>query len=49
MWGCIIYHFINDLDLITGEYNTPDPNLWTDEELGIPPDSEGPAPRIDGS
>ncbi|KAL0280920.1 UNVERIFIED_CONTAM: hypothetical protein PYX00_002072 [Menopon gallinae] len=44
MWGWIIYHFINDFDHITGEYVTPDPSLWTDEELGIPPDSAGPAP-----
>ncbi|MPC47563.1 NADH dehydrogenase [ubiquinone] 1 beta subcomplex subunit 2, mitochondrial-like [Portunus trituberculatus] len=40
MWWWILYHFMTDYEHITGEFAYPDPSLWTDEELGIPPDDE---------
>jgi len=44
IWGWIIYNFVFHNEHVFGHYVDPDPNLWTDEYLGIPPDEEGLAP-----
>lgn len=40
MWWWILYHIFTEYEHITGEFEYPDPSLWTNAELGIPPDSE---------
>jgi hypothetical protein len=39
-WFWIFYNFWYDPDMLLGHpsYQPPNPELWTDEELGIPPD-----------
>ncbi|XP_020279989.1 NADH dehydrogenase [ubiquinone] 1 beta subcomplex subunit 2, mitochondrial-like [Pseudomyrmex gracilis] len=46
MWWWILWHFWHDFGHIVGEFPYPDPSEWTDEELGIPPDEDGPLSRI---
>ncbi|KPI94740.1 PREDICTED: NADH dehydrogenase [ubiquinone] 1 beta subcomplex subunit 2, mitochondrial-like [Papilio xuthus] len=41
-WYWILYHCATEPEHIYGEWPYIDPITWTDEELGIPPDSEGP-------
>lgn len=38
MWWWILWHLWTEPGHIFGEWDMPDPNKWTDEELGIPPD-----------
>lgn len=40
IWGNIFYSFWYQPELALGHilYQPPDPSLWTDEDLGIPPD-----------
>lgn len=38
MWWWVLWHFWHEPEHITGEFEQPDPKLWTDKELGIPPD-----------
>lgn len=40
MWWWIFWHLWHDIDHITGEFPYPRPELWTNAELGIPPDDE---------
>ncbi|XP_004931111.2 NADH dehydrogenase [ubiquinone] 1 beta subcomplex subunit 2, mitochondrial-like [Bombyx mandarina] len=40
-WWWILYHIATEPEHITGEWPYIDPSTWTDEELGIPPDSAG--------
>lgn len=40
MWWWIFWHLWHDFDHIVGEFPYPKPELWTNEELGIPPDDE---------
>ncbi|CAB3238977.1 unnamed protein product [Arctia plantaginis] len=40
-WYWILYHCITEPDHIFGEFTYVDPSTYTDEELGIPPDSVG--------
>merc|ERR1712241_1254715 len=37
-WGWVTWHILTEPEHVFGEFNTPDPKEWTDEELGIPPD-----------
>merc|ERR1712045_407844 len=37
-WWWITWHLLTEPGHVFGEFNTPDPRDWTDEELGIPPD-----------
>ncbi|KAG6459609.1 NADH dehydrogenase [ubiquinone] 1 beta subcomplex subunit 2, mitochondrial [Manduca sexta] len=41
-WWWILYHIATEPEHIYGEWKYIDPSTWTNEELGIPPDSEGP-------
>ncbi|CAG4992089.1 unnamed protein product [Parnassius apollo] len=41
-WWWILYHIATEPEHIYGEWPYIDPSTWTDEELGIPPDSAGP-------
>ncbi|KAJ8733369.1 hypothetical protein PYW08_001667 [Mythimna loreyi] len=41
-WWWIFWHCITEPDHIFGEFKYIDPSTYTDEELGIPPDSDGP-------
>ncbi|CAH2244167.1 NADH dehydrogenase [ubiquinone] 1 beta subcomplex subunit 2, mitochondrial-like [Pararge aegeria] len=41
-WWWILYHCATEPEHIYGEWPYVDPSTWTDEELGIPPDSVGP-------
>jgi NADH dehydrogenase (ubiquinone) 1 beta subcomplex subunit 2 len=38
MWWWVLWHLWHEPEHITGEWPQPDPLLWTDKELGIPPD-----------
>ncbi|THK32865.1 NADH dehydrogenase [ubiquinone] 1 beta subcomplex subunit 2, mitochondrial [Diachasma alloeum] len=38
MWWWILWHMWHDWGHIVGEFPYPEPEKWTDEELGIPPD-----------
>ncbi|XP_063975935.1 NADH dehydrogenase [ubiquinone] 1 beta subcomplex subunit 2, mitochondrial-like [Diachasmimorpha longicaudata] len=38
MWWWILWHMWHDFGHIVGEFDYPEPEKWTDEELGIPPD-----------
>lgn len=40
MWWWIIWHLYWDWGHIVGEFPYPDTSLWTDAELGIPPDDD---------
>ncbi|CAH1647070.1 unnamed protein product [Spodoptera littoralis] len=40
-WWWIFWHLITEPDHVFGEFPYVDPGSYTDEELGIPPDSEG--------
>ncbi|KAG8138289.1 hypothetical protein E2320_004193 [Naja naja] len=40
MWFWILWWFWHESDEVLGHFPFPDPSLWTDEELGIPPDDE---------
>ncbi|KAM3832841.1 NADH dehydrogenase [ubiquinone] 1 beta subcomplex subunit 2, mitochondrial [Vipera latastei] len=40
MWFWILWRFWHDSDEVLGHFPYPDSSLWTDEELGIPPDDE---------
>ncbi|XP_046963191.1 NADH dehydrogenase [ubiquinone] 1 beta subcomplex subunit 2, mitochondrial-like [Vanessa cardui] len=41
-WWWILYHIATEPEHIYGEWPYIDPSTWSDEELGIPPDSNGP-------
>ncbi|XP_053603721.1 NADH dehydrogenase [ubiquinone] 1 beta subcomplex subunit 2, mitochondrial-like [Plodia interpunctella] len=41
-WWWILYHVATEPEHIYGEWPYIDPSTYTDEELGIPPDSAGP-------
>lgn len=41
-WWWILYHCVTEPGHIFGEWPYIDPSTWTNEELGIPPDSAGP-------
>ena len=36
-WTYWFWSFFHDPNALFGHFHLPDPNLWTDEELGIPP------------
>lgn len=38
MWWWILWHLWHEPEHIYGEFPEPDASLWTDKELGIPPD-----------
>lgn len=40
MWWWIFWHFWHDWGHIVGEFPYPEPEKWTNAELGIPPDDE---------
>jgi len=40
MWWWIFWHLFTDFGHIVGHHEFPDVSKWTDQELGIPPDSE---------
>ncbi|KOB70318.1 putative mitochondrial NADH-ubiquinone oxidoreductase AGGG subunit [Operophtera brumata] len=40
-WWWIFYHLFTEFDHVIGEWPYVDPSTWTDEQLGIPPDSAG--------
>lgn len=40
MWWWIFWHLWKQPEHVFGEHPRPDPLLWTDEELGIPPDDD---------
>lgn len=40
-WTYLFSMLFHDPGVITGHYFPPDPNTFTDEQLGIPPDDEG--------
>ncbi|XP_049869612.1 NADH dehydrogenase [ubiquinone] 1 beta subcomplex subunit 2, mitochondrial-like [Pectinophora gossypiella] len=41
-WWWVFYHIFTEPEHIYGEWPYVDPCTWTDQELGIPPDSKGP-------
>lgn len=41
-WTYIWYMTFSYPDVLSGHWHFPDPKDFTDEELGIPPDEEGP-------
>ncbi|CAG9559781.1 unnamed protein product [Danaus chrysippus] len=41
-WWWILYHLATEPEHVYGEWPYVSPETWTDEELGIPPDSAGP-------
>ncbi|KAL0882275.1 hypothetical protein ABMA27_000802 [Loxostege sticticalis] len=41
-WWWILWHIATEPEHVYGEWPYVDPSTWTDEELGIPPDSYGP-------
>ncbi|XP_041971345.1 NADH dehydrogenase [ubiquinone] 1 beta subcomplex subunit 2, mitochondrial-like [Aricia agestis] len=41
-WWWIMWHILTEPEHIFGEWTYIPPKTWTNEELGIPPDSEGP-------
>ncbi|XP_026321858.1 NADH dehydrogenase [ubiquinone] 1 beta subcomplex subunit 2, mitochondrial-like [Hyposmocoma kahamanoa] len=45
-WWWIFFHIFTEPEHVYGEWPYIDPSTWTDEELGIPPDSQGSLPRI---
>ncbi|KAL4706605.1 hypothetical protein ACJJTC_009017 [Scirpophaga incertulas] len=45
-WFWILYHLATEPEHIYGEWKYIKPSTWTDEELGIPPDSAGPLKQI---
>ncbi|KAJ2952390.1 hypothetical protein O0L34_g4677 [Tuta absoluta] len=40
-WFWVFWHLFTEPEHVTGEFTYIDPITWTDEELGIPPDSAG--------
>lgn len=40
-WSIFFYQLFHDPGVILGHSHLPDPSMWTDAELGIPPDEEG--------
>lgn len=40
-WTMFFVQLFNDPGVIIGHHSFPDPSLWTDAELGIPPDDAG--------
>ncbi|KXJ75994.1 uncharacterized protein LOC109414398 [Aedes albopictus] len=40
MWWWVLWHLFHEYEHITGEFDYPDPTLWTNAELGIPADDE---------
>ncbi|XP_059056649.1 NADH dehydrogenase [ubiquinone] 1 beta subcomplex subunit 2, mitochondrial-like [Achroia grisella] len=40
-WFWILYHLATEPEHVFGEFTYIDPSTWTDEELGIPPDTTG--------
>lgn len=40
-WTLWWYSLFSDPGVILGHYHLPDPTMWTDAELGIPPDHYG--------
>ncbi|XP_075217221.1 NADH dehydrogenase [ubiquinone] 1 beta subcomplex subunit 2, mitochondrial-like [Lycorma delicatula] len=40
-WWWFLWHCFHEYEFVIGEFDVPDPRDWTNEELGIPPDSEG--------
>ena len=47
MWWWILWHLWHEPEHITGEFPYPDPSAWTNAELGIPPDEDGPAEKLE--
>ena len=47
LWWWLIYHSVHEPGLVFGHFPYHHPETeFTDEELGVPPDSEGLAPVI---
>ncbi|XP_011695933.1 PREDICTED: NADH dehydrogenase [ubiquinone] 1 beta subcomplex subunit 2, mitochondrial-like isoform X2 [Wasmannia auropunctata] len=46
MWWWVLWHFWHDFGHIVGEFPYPDPSMWTDKELGIPPDDYEPESHV---
>lgn len=40
MWTILTIFALEDGKNLLGHFDIPDPSIWTDEELGIPPDDE---------
>lgn len=40
-WTYFFISLFNDPGVIIGHHSFPDPEMWTDEELGIPPEDAG--------
>ena len=40
MWWWILYHLFTDYHHIIGHFPYPNPEEWTNEELGVPDDDE---------
>ncbi|KAH8244611.1 hypothetical protein KR038_007086 [Drosophila bunnanda] len=38
MWWWVLWHLWHEPDHITGEFDYPNPKLWSNSELGIPKD-----------
>ena len=48
MWWWIIHHSVHNYDLVFGHFPYHKPQTeWTDDQLGVPHDSEGLAPIIE--
>jgi hypothetical protein len=46
-WGYMIYHFVHHWGLVVGHFPYHKPETeWSDQELGVPDDSDGLAPVI---
>lgn len=38
----VIYYLLIEVIFLQGEWTYIEPSTWSDEELGVPPDSAGP-------
>ncbi|KAH8284391.1 hypothetical protein KR054_000163 [Drosophila jambulina] len=38
MWWWVLWHLWHEPDHITGEFDYPNPKIWSNSELGIPKD-----------
>ncbi|KAH8236311.1 hypothetical protein KR032_000358 [Drosophila birchii] len=39
MWWWVLWHLWHEPDHITGEFDYPNPKIWSNSELGIPKDN----------
>ena len=45
-WTYFFWSFFHNPGALFGHHTLPDPSMWTDEELGIPPLEAGPCPKV---